>query len=133
MATLDLKEAYFMIPIAYEHRKYLRFYFETNLWEFNCMPFGLSVAPWVFTKLLKPILAHLRSEGFLSVNYLDDFLLFGNNFDKCKENVEVTCKTLESLGFVINYEKSNLTSSTVCKFLGFNFDSERLGLGLPTK
>ncbi|KAJ8918214.1 hypothetical protein NQ315_014082, partial [Exocentrus adspersus] len=133
MTTLDLKGAYFMIPIAQEHKKYLRFYFDSNLWEFNCMPFGLSVAPWVFTKLLRPVLTHLRSLGLMSVNYLDDFLLFGASIQKFEENVAITRETLESLGFLINYEKSSLTPRTMCKFLGFNFDSERLGFGLPSE
>ena len=39
MMKLDLKDAYFSIPIAVEHRRYLRFIFNDLLYEFQCLPF----------------------------------------------------------------------------------------------
>lgn len=58
--TIDLKDAYFSIPI---HQKYLRFKFSNKIYEFNVLPFGLSTAPYVFTKIMRPVLAQLRKEG----------------------------------------------------------------------
>lgn len=83
MCTIDIKDAYFLIPISEKHRKYLRFYFEGQIYEYNCMPFGLNVAPWLFTKLMKPIMTRLTEMGFISVIYLDDILLFGNTYREC--------------------------------------------------
>ncbi|XP_045497532.1 uncharacterized protein LOC123695669 [Colias croceus] len=60
MATIDLKDAYFLVPVNKMHRKYLRFEYDGVLYEFNCLPFGLCTAPFVFTKLLKPIFEFLR-------------------------------------------------------------------------
>ena len=51
MATVDLKDAYYLIPIAKSGRKYLRFIFEGIIYEFECVPFSLSVAPYTFTKI----------------------------------------------------------------------------------
>lgn len=90
MATLDLKDAYLMLPIKSSHRKYLRFRFNSIMYEYTCLPFGLSSAPFVYTKLMKPILAHLRARGFSSVLYLDDFLLLGDTFEECLKNVQET-------------------------------------------
>ena len=45
MAVLDLKDAYYSVPINPQHRKYLRFEFK----EFTCLPNGLASAPRVFT------------------------------------------------------------------------------------
>lgn len=131
MATLDLKEAYFLIPVRKSNRKYLRFYFNNKLWEFNCVPFGLCTAPWLFTKIMKPVMAKLRSQGYLSVIYLDDFLLFGDSYESCRENVKNTTKLLEELGFVINHKKSQMIPSQRCKFLGFIYDSNNMTLSLP--
>ena len=50
MVKVDLKDSYFAIPVHAEHRKFLRFWFEEKTFEFNCLPFGLLPAPWVFTK-----------------------------------------------------------------------------------
>nr|CAH7764042.1 unnamed protein product [Callosobruchus chinensis] len=105
MANIDLKDAYFLLPIHKKYRKFLKFGYNNQLYEFTCMPFGLSIAPFIFTKIFKPIMNHLRSLGFLSVLYLDDILLFGKNKQDCYNNVNYTTKLLKSLGFFINEEK----------------------------
>ena len=60
LAKVDLKDAYFAIPILPSHRKYLRFSIQQEIFQFNCLPFSLSSALWVFTKTLKPMTALLR-------------------------------------------------------------------------
>ena len=50
MASLDLKDAYYTIPIHRTHRKFLRFRYNGCLYEFLCLPFGLSSAPYVLQK-----------------------------------------------------------------------------------
>ena len=87
MAILDLKDAYYLVSIAKTDRKYLRFTYKGELYEFTCLPFGLNVAPWVFTKILKPIAAYFRKRGCLSVFYLDDMLLMGKSHETCAENI----------------------------------------------
>ena len=59
-AKIDLKDAYFSVSIALEHRKYLKFLWRGVLYQFTCLRFGLSCAPGFFTKLLKPVVAILR-------------------------------------------------------------------------
>ena len=88
------------------YRKYLRLSFEDTLYEFNCLPFGLDIYPFVFTKIMKPVVSHLRGKGLSSVIYLDYFLFFGTTFEDCLYNVQTSIKLLQSLGFVINYKKS---------------------------
>ena len=46
MATVDLEDAYFVIPIEESFKKFLRFKFENVFYEFNCLPFGLWTAPY---------------------------------------------------------------------------------------
>lgn len=62
-------------------RKYLRFLLDNTIYEFQVLLFDLSSAPYVFTKLIKPILAQLRIRGLLPVNYLDDFVCIENSAD----------------------------------------------------
>lgn len=133
MTTIDLKDAYFLISVDIRDRKYLRFTFEGQLYEFTCLPFGLSAAPFCFTKIMKPILSHLRSKNITMVNYLDDFLIFGESFDICLFHTKLVLEFLQSLGFIINDNKSRLTPSTNTKFLGFLIDSVNLKLELPVE
>lgn len=131
MSTIDLKDAYFLISVDKDDRKRLRFKWKSQLYEFNVLPFGICTAPFVYTKLLKPVLECLRSSGFLSVNYLDDFLCIGKSYDDCLTNVNTTKSVLESLGFVINYKKSVMTPSKNCKFLGFILNTTDMIITLP--
>lgn len=133
MGTIDMKEAYYSVPIDKSYRKYLRFKFQNHTYEFQCLPFGLSLAPFVFTKLLKPIVSYLRSRGFLLVIYLDDILCIGYSYEDCLNCISETVTLLESLGFVINYSKSKLIPNQTRTFLGFELDSREMHLKLPQK
>ena len=42
---IDLKDAYFHVPIAPHHRQFMRFAFQGRAYQFKVMPFGLSLAP----------------------------------------------------------------------------------------
>ncbi|KAJ8972303.1 hypothetical protein NQ317_017202 [Molorchus minor] len=129
MTSLDLKDAYFLISVYHEHRKYLRFFYNNNLYEFTCLPFGLSSAPYCYTKLMKPVVTCLRSKGIPCVNYLDDFLILGDSYEECVKNIKISVDLISSLGLIINYEKSVLSPSKRLKFLGFI--AQRMVLELP--
>lgn len=133
LATVDLKDAYFLIPVHSDHRKYLRFQFQNTCYEFNCLPFGLNTCPLVFTKIMKPVMEHLRLHGWLSTVYLDDILCIDSSLDKCTQNVNETLCLLQNLGFIINYEKSAIIPKTHCKFLGFELDMKTFCVKPPQK
>lgn len=132
MCTLDLKDAYFLLKIHNESKKYLRFQWAGKIFEFNVLPFGLNTAPYVFTKIMKPVAKLLRLCGYLSTVYLDDQLLLGRSYSECVDNINTTKKLLSALGFKINFDKSVLIPSTTCKFLGYIINSHSMTINLPT-
>ena len=130
MASIDLKDAYYLVPIAKEHRKYLRFYWKGFLCQYTCMPNGLSSAPRCFTKLMKPVYSTLRQKGHLNVGYIDDSYLQGRDANECLLNISDTQRLLSSLGFVINGQKSSVTPAQRIIFLGFVLDSVSMTITL---
>ena len=64
MFSFDLKSAYHHVEISQEYQTYLGFSWKTSnsgdeiFYVFTVLPFGLSTAPYVFTKLLKPLEKH---------------------------------------------------------------------------
>lgn len=131
MISIDLKDAYFSVPIFSPHRKYLRFMWKGQRYEFTCLPFGYSLAPRVFTKICKPFVSHLRLNGFRIVIFLDDILLAASSYEECLNQLATLRSLIENLGFVINNEKSQLEPVTQISFLGFVIDSVVMKIFLP--
>ena len=133
MVKLDLKDAYLSVPIHPQHRKFLRFKWEDQLWQFSSLPFGLSSAPYVFTKLLKPVVTVLRKLGIRCVLYLDDMLIMAQSKERLRSYLATAVELLVSLGFIINTKKSIFSPSQVIEFLGFILDSRVMTIALPNR
>jgi hypothetical protein len=131
LVKIDLKDAYLTVPIWKNHQKYLRFLWKDNMLEFACLPFGLATAPRVFTKLMKPVVALLRQWGIRLIIYLDDILIMAESQNLVLHQAASTLNLLESLGFLVNYKKSQLVPSQQLEFLGLLIDSRGLTLQLP--
>ena len=131
MMKPDLKDAYYAVPIHPESRKYLRFQFKGTTYEFRCLPFGLSLAPRVFTRIPRPIVAKLRSEGIRTVIYLDNLLLIHHQKDTLNEIFLYVRRLLSSLGFIVKLEKCSLKPSRCLVFLGVVLDTTYMSVALP--
>ena len=117
MASIDLKDAYYSVPIDEQNKKFLCFMWDRQLWQFDCLPNGLALAPRKFTKLLKPVFAHLRQQGHISTAFLDDFLLLAESELACVDNIQATVQLLRSLGFIVHPDKSVLIPSQTIQYL----------------
>ncbi len=132
MASLDMKDAYYSIPIRASHQKFLCFKWKGHIYQFTCLPNGLSSAPRQFTKILKPALATLHKMGHISVAHIDDCYLQGQTYEQCVANVIDTLLLLDSLGLVIHPEKSVLMPSQEIVTLGFLINSVTMTIRLTT-
>ena len=79
---------------------------------------------------MKSPFSFLRSEGYLSVIYVDDCYLQRDSFTKCAENVIRTIETLESLGFSSKIDKSEIIPKQQITFLGVIIDSFHMTITL---
>ena len=131
MVSVDLKDAYLSVPVASDHRKYLRFRWKNQIYEFQCLPFGLSSAPRTFTKMLKPVMAILRQRGMRSIVFIDDILLMAHSSQGLVEQTQEVIQLLQLLGFRINWEKSVLSPCQMITYLGFVINSKQMMLSLP--
>ena len=53
--SVDLKDAYYHILIHRKSRRYLRFHFMGRTYQLQVLAFGLSPAPYVFTRVVKMV------------------------------------------------------------------------------
>ena len=102
MASIDFKDAYFTLPIAPKDRKYLRFFWQGKLYQFCCLLFGLSPAPRIFIKIMKPPMTVLRQIGHKLTDYIDDIWLVGKTKMEDEQNITDPRAILTNLGFIIN-------------------------------
>jgi hypothetical protein len=131
LASLDLKDAYFHVPVFYKHRPFLRFEFLGRVFQFRVLPFGLATAPRVFTKVLAPIIGILHQMGVYVYPYLDDCLIAAKSLDQLNRSVQLCLSVLDSAGFLINYKKSHLQPVQRIQFLGMELDSRQAMAFLP--
>ena len=131
LAKLDLKDAYLTVPVCHAHQPFLRFRWKGTAFQFTCLAFGLAPAPRAFTKLLKPVMAALRSKGVRVVIYLDDMLFLNQDRKGLVEDVEMAVELLLSLGFLINWDKSLIEPCHLIEYLGMVIDAQSLSFILP--
>ena len=120
--SLDLRDAYFHIPIHRKSRRYLRFFFKGKIYQFRALPFGLSVSPYVFSRVLKAVLRHVRRLGIRVHTYLDDWLQLSVSEVQSWQHSRRLLNIILELGFVPNWEKSELVPTQKFCFLGARFN-----------
>lgn len=123
MATLDLEDAYFHVPIHPAHRKLLQFTVDKSHFQFKVLPFGLRSAPRIFTKVLAPVSVFLRKQRIQIFPYLDDWLVKVPSHLATEEAVGLCTQLFRQLGLQLNKEKLVLSPSRSAKFLGAVLDT----------
>lgn len=131
LASVDLRDAYYTVPVHPTHRKFLKFSWKNQLWQFKVLPNGLSTAPRLFTKLLKPVFTLLREQGHVVIGYLDDVLIIGESENQTLQTVFETTSILAQLGFLVHPEKSVLCPTQEIQFLGFILNTQAMTIRLP--
>ncbi len=122
-AAIDLKDAYFHVSILPRHRPFIRFAFEGRAWQYRVLPFGLSLSPRVFTKVVEGALTPLREVGVRILNYLDDWLILAQSREQLGDHRDLVLRHLSQLGLRVNWEKSKLSPVQRIYFLGVELDS----------
>jgi hypothetical protein len=110
--------------------KFLRFVWEDKVYTFKTMPFGLSTAPLVSTRIFQAVVAHLHSQSIFIHSYLDDSLLKNMSQFLLRDHTHFVIGLLLKLGFLISWKKAELVPSQDFIFLGEHYRTD-LGLVFP--
>lgn len=104
--AIDLKSAYFQLPILEEHKEKTAFATRKGLFEYNFMAQGLSNLPPSFCRFMDNILESVSS---FTIVYLDDILCFAKTREESIEqarqvlstlhqwNMKISCRSVSSL------------------------------------
>ena len=122
LVAINLKDAYFHVPIHPDSLHLLRFHVDKRMYQFKALPFSLATAPLEFTQIVKEAKLVFQSCGILVHQYLDEWLLRANTRHQCQRQTKELLQTTQELSFVINLEKSELKPTQKIDFLGYHFD-----------
>ena len=84
--SIDLLDAYLLISIHPNSRKYLRFCHRCS--SFTSLPFGLATGPQVLTVIVKEMKLMALSRVLGHHKYLDDWLIWSQSQEKAQVNTE---------------------------------------------
>ena len=128
---IDLKDAYYHVPIHRRYRKFLSFRVDDEKFQFTQMPFGLAIAPRVFTKLISVVVSALALKGVRILPYLDDWLVWADTESSCHNMVLATLREIQFRGLDVNLPKSHFVPCQRLQWLGLVWDSSLATISLP--
>ena len=121
-SSLDLKSGYFQCPLAEEDREKTAFVTpDGGLFEFKCLPFGLSNGPSTFERLMDSILRGRKWKHCLV--YLDDLCVFGASLEQHNERLRDILECLDRANLSLNVKKCSF-GSTKLNMLGYEITRE---------
>ncbi len=89
--SIDLASGYWQIKVADKDREKTAIGSHLGLYKFLCMPFGLTGAPAMFSRLMNKVLDGLIGKNCLV--YLEDVIIFGSAFKEILTNLKlVMCR-----------------------------------------
>ena len=127
----DLRAGYhhaFVAPAMWSH---LGVCVDGKYYVFVCLPFGLSQAPWAFTRLLQCIYRLPRGFGWPVTGMVDDSARLSATQRQAAWRSLCTARQESALGSVINLAKSESFPVREGIFLGLLVDAERGWLAAP--
>ncbi|KAG0754030.1 hypothetical protein G6F24_012661 [Rhizopus arrhizus] len=63
ICKIDLKDAYVVVPLHQDSRKYLTFLHKNTVYQYKTLAFGMSISPRIFSKIMRYVIEPLRREG----------------------------------------------------------------------
>ncbi len=128
LASIDLESGFHHVTINPFYRRFLCFQWKGSTYCWNVLPFGLKSAPYIFYKIVRPVVLFLRAQGVRNSAFVDDFI-FMLRPRVAREHLDLAQYVLQECGWKINFGKSDLTLSPIWEFVGFRVSSDHNNKG----
>ncbi|XP_040977018.1 uncharacterized protein LOC121232714 [Aquila chrysaetos chrysaetos] len=131
LATIDVKDMFFMVPLQEADRDRFAFTWEGVQYTFTRLPQGYCHSPTIAHYALAQELNQITpKDGVKVYQYIDDVLIGGPDTTVVGQTQRGIISHLENLGLQIPAEKVQLPSPEV-KFLGLQIPAEKVQLPSP--
>ena len=119
---IDLKSAYWQIPLAADLQAFMGCHVDGQSMTWRCLPFGLAIAPRLFTSILRPLVLAWRSRGIRVLAYLDDIAVFAPDATTHARHLAIVLRDLQSAGLRVAHDKAFLAPCSQFEMLGILVD-----------
>jgi len=150
--SFDLEDGFHAIPIHPDDRKYFTFSIGGKVFQFAALPFGWTLSPYVFTKVMRPVVRFFRSHNGVGLPseaisrlprvpwrgaqvedpgnvrclpYMDDFLFLFATRELARMGAAFIDATLTALGLKRSIKKSVWEPTQRLQHLGLLVDFQR--------
>ena len=115
-SIIDLKDAYFQIPLKEECRNFTAFRTSKGLFRFKVCPFGVTNAPFTMCRLMDKVIGFdLMPSVFV---YLDDIVIASKTLEEHLRLLRTVAERLTKANLTISLEKSRFCRKQI-KYLGY--------------
>jgi len=129
--TTDIRKAYYCLAMHPDAQRYLGWEWKGEYYMPTCLVFGLAPAPRIFTKIMRPMMAFMRSLGVRVLGMIDDYM-WAEKEDRI-EAVKAAVQTLMPLlGWSFN-EKCEWTPADEVLMLGMLINAKEFVVRAPKK
>ena len=108
-SVLDMKQAYYQVPIAKESQSYLTINTHIGLFTFKRLPNGIHSGPAIFQRIMDNLLSDIQK----AVSRLDDILVAGTDEEDHLHTLSLVLERLLNAGFRLNKAKCKFFQSSV--------------------
>lgn len=122
---IDLKSAFHQIPLSETSKQYTAFVTPVGLYQYNRLPFGLTVSPQVFCRLMDLVLGDLKYVCVFP--YVDDLCIYSRDFEQHLRDVEAVFVKLRAAGLTLHPDKLKLAQRSIA-FLGHTISNGMLSV-----
>jgi hypothetical protein len=106
--SYDLTSGYYHVPLHLLSRRFIvGFQWKSVYCQYNCLPFGLSTAPWVFSKIIRELVMYWKGKGINILPYLDDLLFLIYGYEAGINLARIIEEDMRLAGLSINWDKSD--------------------------
>ena len=131
--TLDLAQGYHQVELtesSKEKTAFLTPHMTPSLWEFDCMPFGITGGPASFQRVMDRLLDGMDHR--IALAYLDDIIVYGGSYREVMDRLALVFERIRQAGLKLKpnkctfFEKETLYLGHVVSEEGIKCDPKKL-------
>jgi hypothetical protein len=133
IASSDNRSGFHHVDMDEDFWTYMGFCWKGVYYCYTQLPFGLSIAPWVYTKVMQQLRRRWRAAGVRCTGYVDDMLYAASTEAQSLRNQAMVRADMRLAGLLLSDNKCQWGVRQQVTYLGAEVDTKLGVIRVPTK